>query len=341
MYYRLPPAVLIFLVTHVILAHGSTTLTVYSDPNCQNPIKTYVETDYRQCYPLPSSGSVSVKVQDTYCPGLTTRIPSSKLVADDLLVSIYSDSDCNWNAKLANLNTCTSPYTVLSYSIDCQYPTSTSNPPSTVIAAPAPATSIPSPVASPVISQSVTQSPLPTASIPLAQSSVNTQGPQSRSAISATLLQLNTFSAPSILIPLTALASSLRPSVSTKSPLGNLNSTATYPPLLLNTASLTPTHSTSAPSEILSTENATNTGNPNPNNGSSGGLSVIAQIVFGTLFPVLGIIATVIFGINQWRRKEERLRKRRQTRHDDLISMITRPQGGASISAFRPSARNI
>lgn len=289
-------------------------------------------SQFRKC-PCQSTGYV--------LPRLTTRTPILRLVADDLKVSIYSDSNCNLNAKLANLNTCTSPYTVLSYSIDCQYPPSTANPPSTVIAAPAPSTSIPSPVAPPVISQLAAQSPLPTASIPLAQSSANPQDPQSGSAVSATVPQINSSPAPSILIPLTTLVSSLRASTSTKSPLGNLNSTATYPPLPVDTASLTPTHSTPAPSETLSIGNATNTGNRDPSNGNSGGLSVVAQILLGTLVPVLGILATVTFGINQWRRKEERLRKRRQRRHDDMVSMITRPHGGASISAFRPSARNI
>lgn len=76
------------------------------------------------------------------------------------------------------------------------------------------------------------------------------------------------------------------------------------------------------------------------NTGGSG-LSVPAQVILGTLFPAVGIIATVIFGINQWRRKEERLRKKRQMGHDDLIRLINVPRGGASVSAFRPGAWNI
>ena len=76
-------------------------------------------------------------------------------------------------------------------------------------------------------------------------------------------------------------------------------------------------------------------GNGGPN------LSIIDQVLLGTIFPAIGVLATVLFGINQWRRKEERKRKRRQKGNyiNDISQPVAQSHDHTDCSE-RPSVRN-
>ena len=126
----------------IFLSYGQ----VNQDWNCQTVFNTFTSyAPYTQCYTIPPAASVKVVQQDAYCPGLASKQFYMLRDVDGTLVTIYSDPNCNYNAEVAPLNACESPYTIQSYSVYCHYPSTTINAPSTVVTSPTTAAQIPSP----------------------------------------------------------------------------------------------------------------------------------------------------------------------------------------------------